>query len=317
MNSRNRFTYRMIIVALRQKYFCCRFVSIFLFLFLCSSNNILFSPTERWLRPLLKNQAYSLLFTIFLASFLLLFLGICTNDNITANAQSKTPSSSFYRTTLPTIQIISPQEGEQVPPGELSILGVSSDNEDTDCRVYADVNDITPMQNVSAAGDSGEEDDFSKWSFTYTPKYQLIKQGDNELTAKITCLNERNPNADAFHFMSASAAPLNSSPPLSKWHTVNVTGVAGAPSVSQALPPASSTEGLVEEEDNEESDEEDIGIEEDIASGEDSSSEEEITNDEQNDDDVDEDNDEDDNNISDNSEGGNGDSFFSGDPFFD
>lgn len=316
MNSRNRFTYRMIIVALRQEYLCCRLISIFLFLFLCSSNNILFSPIGRWLRPLLKNQAYSFLFTIFLASILLLFLGICTNDNITAYAQSKTPSSSFYPTTLPTIQIISPQEGEQVPPGELAIHGISSDNEDTDCRVYADVNDITPMQNVSAAGDSGEEDDFSKWSFTYTPRYQLIKQGDNELTAKITCLNERNPNADAFHLMSASAAPLNSSPPLSKWHTVNVTGVAGAPSVSQALPPASSTEGLVEEENNEENDEEDNGIE-DIASEEDSSSEEEITNDEQNDDDIDEDNDEDDNNLSDNSEGGSGDSFFGGDPFFD
>ena len=316
MNSRNRFTYRMIIVALRQEYFCCRFISVFL-LFLCGSNNILFSPIERWLRPLLKNRAYSLLFTIFLASVLLLFLGICTNDNITANAQSKTPSSSFYHTTLPTIQIISPQEGEQVSPGELAIHGISSDNEDTDCRVYADVNDITPMQNVSAAGDSGEEDDFSKWSFMYTPKYQLIKQGVNELTAKITCLNERNPNADAFHLMSTSAAPLNSSPPLSKWHTVNVTGGAGAPSVSQALPPASSTEGLVEEEDNEENDEEDNGIEEDIAIQEDSSSEEEITNDEQIDDDVDEDNDEDDNNLSDNSEGGNGDSFFSGDPFFD
>ena len=316
MNSRNRFTYRMIIVALRQEYFCCRFISVFL-LFLCGSNNILFSPIERWLRPLLKNRAYSLLFTIFLACFLLLLLGICTNDNITANAQSKTPSSSFYHTTLPTIQIISPHEGEQVPPGELTIHGISSDNEDTDCRVYADVNDITPMQNVSAAGDSGEEDDFSKWSFTYTPNYQLIKQGVNELTAKITCLNERNPNADAFHLMSASAAPLNSSPPLSKWHTVNVTAVAGAPSVSQALPPVSSMEGLVEEEDNEENDEEDNGIEEDIASEEDSSSEEEITNDEQNDDDADEDNDEDDNNLSDISEGGSGDSFFSGDPFFD
>jgi hypothetical protein len=293
------------------------FILVFLFLLLCGSNNILFSPIERWLRPLLKNRAYSLLFTIFLACFLLLLLGICTNDNITANAQSKTPSSSFYHTTLPAIQIISPHEGEQVPPGELAIHGISSDNEGTDCRVYADVNDITPMQNVSAAGDSGEEDDFSKWSFTYTPNYQLIKQGVNELTAKITCLNERNPNADAFHLMSASAAPLNSSPPLSKWHTVNVTAVAGAPSVSQALPPVSSTEGLVEEEDNEENDEEDNGIEEDIASEEDRSSEEEITNDEQNDDDADEDNDEDDNNLSGISEGGSGDSFFSGDPFFD
>jgi hypothetical protein len=304
----------MIIVALRLEYFCCRFISIFLFLFLRSSNNILFSPTDGWLQPLLKNQAYSLLFTIFLASFLLLFLGACTNDNITANAQSM-PSSSSYHTTLPTIQIISPQEGERVPPGELAIQGISSDNEDTDCRVYADVNDITPMQNVSAAGDSGKEDDFSKWSFTYTPKYQLIKQGDNELTAKITCLKERNPNADALHLMSASAAPLNSSPPLSKWHTVNVTGVVGAPSVSLASPSASSMEGLVEEKDNEESDEEDIGIEDDIASEEDNT--EEITNDEQNDEDVEEDNDEDGNNSSDNIEGGNGDSFFSGDPFFD
>jgi hypothetical protein len=296
----------MNIVALRQEYFCCRFISTFLFLFLRSSNNILFSPKDRWLQPLLKNQAYSLLFTIFLASFLLLFLGACINNNITANAQSM-PSSSSYHTTLPTIQIISPQEGERVPPGELAIQGISSDNEDTDCRVYADVNDITPMQNVSAAGDSGKKDDFSKWSFTYTPKYQLIKQGDNELTAKITCLKERNPNADALHLMSASAASLNSSPPLSKWHTVNVTGVVGAPSVSLASPAAGSMEGLVQVQDAEESDEEDIGIEDDIASEEDNT--EEITNDEQND--------EDGNNSSDNSERGNGDSFFSGDPFFD
>lgn len=237
--------------------------------------------------------------------------------NTAAHAQSLTASHPSSGTVLPTIQITSPQAGQQVPPGELTIQGISSDNEDTDCTVYADVNDITPMQNVSAAGDSKKVNDFSKWSFIYTPKYQLIKPGENELTAKITCLNERNPNADAFHLMSTSVAALDSSPLLSKWHTVNVTGVAGAPSVSQALPPASSTEGLVEEEDNEESDEEDIGIEEDIASEEDSSSEEEITNDEQNDDDVDEDNDEDDNDISDNSEGGNGDSFFSGDPFFD
>ena len=221
--------------------------------------------------------------------------------NTAAHAQSLTASHPSSGTVSPTIQITSPQAGQQVPPGELTIQGISSDNGDTDCTVYADVNDITPMQNVSAAGESKKVNDFSKWIFTYTPEYQLIKLGENELTAKITCLNERNPNADAFHLMSASAAPLNSSPPLSKWHTVNVTGVAGAPTVSQALPPASNAEGLVEEED--------IGIEVD------SSSEEEITNDEQNDDDVD--NDEDDNNISDNSEGGNGDSFFSGDPFFD
>jgi hypothetical protein len=247
--------------------------------------------------------------------------------NTAAHAQSLTASHPSSGTVLPTIQITSPQAGRQVPPGELTIQGISSDNEDTDCTVYADINDITPMQNVSAAGDSKKVNDFSKWSFTYTPEYQLIETGENELTAKITCLNERNPNADAIHLMSTSAAPYASSPSLSKWHTVNVTGVTGAPSVSPVSspsPPAENTDDLVEEEDEiEESDEEeisieeDIGIEEDIANEEDSSSEEEITNDEQNDNDVDEDNDEDDNNISDNSEGGNGDSFFSGDPFFD
>jgi hypothetical protein len=253
--------------------------------------------------------------------------------NTAAHAQSLTASHPSSGTVLPTIQITSPQAGQQVPPGDLKIQGISSDNEDTDCMVYADVNDITPMQNVSAAGDSKKVNDFSKWSFTYTPEYQLIKLGENELTAKITCLNERNPNADAFHLMSTSAAPLDSSPPLSKWHTVNVTGVTGAPSVSPVSspsPPAENTDDLVREEDEiEQSDEEEISIEEDIDDEdievvdidvvdvdgeEDSSDEEGNNNDEQNVDGIDEDSSEDD---SDSSNEDLGDSFFSGDPFFD
>lgn len=249
-----------------------------------------------------------------------------------AHAQSLTASHPSSGTVLPTIQITSPQAGQQVPPGDLTIQGISSDNEDTDCMVYADVNDITPMQNVSAAGDSKKVNDFSKWSFTYTPEYQLIKLGENELTAKITCLNERNPNADAFHLMSTSAAPLDSSPPLSKWHTVNVTGVTGAPSVSPVSspsPPAENMDDLVGEEDEiEQSDEEEISIEEDIDDEdidvvdidvvdvdgeEDSSDEEGNNNDEQNDDGIDEDSSEDD---SDSSNEDLGDNFFSGDPFF-
>jgi hypothetical protein len=254
--------------------------------------------------------------------------------NTAAHAQSLTASHPSSGTVLPTIQITSPQAGRQVPPGELTIQGISSDNEDTDCTVYADINDITPMQNVSAAGDSKKVNDFSKWSFTYTPEYQLIETGENELTAKITCLNERNPNADAIHLMSTSAAPYASSPPLSKWHTVNVTGVTGAPSVSPVSSPspqAENTDGLVGEEDEiEESDEGEISIEEDvdseedidvedidiedIASEEDSSDAEGSNNDEQNDDSIDENSSEDD---SDNSNEDVGDSFFSGDPFFD
>ena len=36
-------------------------------------------------------------------------------------------------------------------------------------------------------GSSGEDNDFSQWTFTYTQDYQLIKLGANELTAKISC----------------------------------------------------------------------------------------------------------------------------------
>jgi hypothetical protein len=134
----------------------------------------------------------------------------------------------------------------------------------------------------------------------------LIKPGENKLTAKITCHNERNPNADAFRLMSASAAPLNSSPPLTKWHTVNVTGVAGAPSVSSMASPsplAENTDDLIGEVDEvEDSEDEEIGFEDVDVEAEGS-----------NNDGIYEDSSEDD---SDSSNEGVGDSFFGGDPFF-
>ena len=88
----------------------------------------------------------------------------------------------------PTIEISSPLDGQQVPSGELTIEGISSDDEESDCQVYADVNDITPMRNVTGSTEGGEEgEDFSRWTFTYTQDYQLITEGENELTAKISC----------------------------------------------------------------------------------------------------------------------------------
>ena len=72
------------------------------------------------------------------------------------------PTSPVNNTGGPTIQITSPQDGQQVPLGELTIQGISSDNKDNDCKVFADVNDKTPMRNVTAAGDSNGDDDFSK-----------------------------------------------------------------------------------------------------------------------------------------------------------
>jgi hypothetical protein len=127
-----------------------------------------------------------------------------TTDNPSAANTSNIPP--------PTISITSLEEGQEVPVGELVIDGTSSDSEESNCQVYADVNDIAPLQNATAAGPSGAEDDFSQWTFVYTEDYQLITEGANELTAKISCYNGNNPT------------------PMSEWHSINVTGVAtGAP----------------------------------------------------------------------------------------
>lgn len=107
------------------------------------------------------------------------------------NTQSQPPqpaTSAATNTPPPTIQITSHQDGSQVPVGELTIQGTSSDNQESNCQVYADVNDIAPLQNATAAGANGA-DDYSQWTFTYTEDYQLITQGVNELTAKISCFD--------------------------------------------------------------------------------------------------------------------------------
>ena len=84
------------------------------------------------------------------------------------------------------VKIETPVDSTNLPAGDLTIYGISSDDDTTNCQVYADWNDLKPMQNVSANGPKGISD-FSKWSFTYTSNYHNIVEGQNELTSKITC----------------------------------------------------------------------------------------------------------------------------------
>jgi hypothetical protein len=101
------------------------------------------------------------------------------------------------------IKIISPIKGQQVPAGELTISGISTDSAATDCTVYADWNNLKPFQTATATG-LGGVNDYSTWNFTYTPQYHIITNGTNELTAKLSCIGN----------------PTN----LTKWNSVNVTG---------------------------------------------------------------------------------------------
>jgi hypothetical protein len=68
--------------------------------------------------------------------------GDSTTENQPEPIQSTTPTSI----PTPTIQITSHEDGNQVPVGELTIQGISSDDGESNCQVYTDVNDITPLQ---------------------------------------------------------------------------------------------------------------------------------------------------------------------------
>lgn len=140
------------------------------------------------------------------------------NDNQElSSTDNLTPTINSSSIPPPTIAITSLEDGQEVPVGELTIEGTSSDNADSDCLVYADVNDIAPLQNATAIGINGE-DDYSQWTFVYTDDYQSITEGANELTAKISCFSGEN------------------SIPVSEWSSVNVTGVAtGTPATTDEL----------------------------------------------------------------------------------
>ena len=127
----------------------------------------------------------------------LIFLIVsCINSAFSQQDQEKATSTIG-------VKIISPIAGQQVPVGELTISGVSTDNATTDCTVYADWNDQKPFQKAVATG-LGGTNDYSTWTFTYTQNYHLITNGTNNLTSKLSCLSN----------------PTN----VTKWNSVNVIG---------------------------------------------------------------------------------------------
>ena len=103
------------------------------------------------------------------------------------------------------VRITSPIRDQQVPAGTIiTISGVSKDNSTSDCHVNVNVNHVRPYQNTSATGPGGTND-YSNWTFSLTPKYTVIKQGLNEITAKFFC----NPNPDVASFYSMNVTGIS------------------------------------------------------------------------------------------------------------
>jgi hypothetical protein len=129
-----------------------------------------------------------------------------TTSTYAAIATKKTTTTTTT-TNTPAVKIISPLKGQQVNNGrDLLVSGISSfKDHNGDCTVSIIVNGLKLYQRAVAIGHSGTND-YSAWKYTITPKYASVKQGQNKITAKISCLS----------------SPTN----LTRFYSVNVTGVA-------------------------------------------------------------------------------------------
>jgi hypothetical protein len=144
-------------------------------------------------------------------SILASFINAAHGQQESPTSQASTPFLEWYRTqktdqqiTNPlSVNITSPTKGQQVPSGQsLVVSGLSSDNSTSDCKVSVIVNGEKPYQPAIASG-TGGTNDYSAWRFMIKPTYTTIGEGpDNKITSKLEC-----------------------APDLTKWYSVNVTGI--------------------------------------------------------------------------------------------
>ncbi|MFZ0204218.1 MAG: hypothetical protein WAL46_11030 [Nitrososphaeraceae archaeon] len=167
---------------------------------------------------------------LLLSAIFFCFFQTGNSGNYTFYAQGQTPpqsTESQAQQTSPSfepavsVKITSPTNNQNVSTGQLTISGTSTDTTGSECQVYADWNDKKPFQRVVATGSEGNGD-YSRWNYTYSTTYHEITNGTNELTSKISCL----------------ASPTN----LTKWYSINVTGIEGLSSRANDPPESASQE---------------------------------------------------------------------------
>ena len=144
---------------------------------------------------------------------------------------------------LHLVKITSPIKGQTVPVGkDLRISGSSTANATTsNCSVSVIVNGIGRYHDASPNGTSSHND-YSKWNFTLTPSYTAIKQGQNKITSKFSCIKD--PTAISHYSVNVTGvtAGLNSTgtSPVSSNSTIPVSSNSTHPVTSKATIPVTS-----------------------------------------------------------------------------
>lgn len=137
---------------------------------------------------------------LLIASIVILILVISHTGIISGQLQAQTRG----------VNITSPERGKTIPVNSsLTVSGKSTDNPfDEICQVSVIVNSVRPYQPATANGSIGQASDYSRWFFILNPNYTSIKEGINEITARLSCLPS-----------------ITTGNNLTKWYSVNVTGV--------------------------------------------------------------------------------------------
>ena len=124
------------------------------------------------------------------------------------------PTSKIPLSHGMALKIVSPVKGQHIPTGtNLTVTGTSSDNSSTNCQISLLLNDLRPYQKTTPTGKSSSGgEDYSSWRYVLNNSaYSSIKQGINKITSKMTCVNTDQPRV--------------TNPGVSKWYSINVTGV--------------------------------------------------------------------------------------------
>ncbi|MGH9974408.1 MAG: hypothetical protein ACRD8Z_01020, partial [Nitrososphaeraceae archaeon] len=132
-------------------------------------------------------------------------------NNTLQNNASSLENTTKPQSILPQVKITSLIKGQDVPVGMLSINGMTSDNSSSVCDVYVLLNGIKPYQRVTPTGrgdPTNSTKDYSLWQFKFLPTYGLIIEGDNKMTAKITCV-DGSINATKFNSLNVTGVLSN------------------------------------------------------------------------------------------------------------
>ncbi len=103
--------------------------------------------------------------------------------------ETNTLPSHSVRIKLHLVKITFPTKGQQIlVHSNLTVTGISLVNRtSTDCQVAIILNGIKPYQKAVPTGHGGGANDYSTWNYRLTPTYTVIKQGQNRITAKLSC----------------------------------------------------------------------------------------------------------------------------------